>query len=309
MRIIFAGTPEFASRALAALILKGHDIPLVLTQPDRPAGRGMKPTPSPVKQLAIQHHIEVLQPTTLKDAAIQEKLAGTGADVMVVAAYGLLLPGAVLTIPPLGCLNIHASLLPRWRGAAPIQRALLAGDRESGISIMQMDEGLDTGSVLLKAFVDIDDEETAQTLHDKLADLGATLIVESLDKIATGELTAQAQNDAEATYAAKLTKAEARLDWHKSPEELARAVRAYNPFPVAQMAVNGELIRIWKAVPERAAQGKPGEILSADKFGILIACGQGALRLQEVQKAGGKRLPVAQFLQGNAIRVGDICES
>jgi len=309
MRIIFAGTPEFASRALAALIANGHEIPLVLTQPDRPAGRGLKPTPSPVKQLAIQNHITVLQPTTLKDPEIQEKLASFGADVMVVAAYGLLLPKAVLAIPRLGCLNIHASLLPRWRGAAPIHRALLAGDRETGICIMQMDEGLDTGAVLLKAPLAIDDQETAQTLHDKLAVLGAELIGVALEKLAQGALAAQPQNEAEATYAAKLTKAEARLDWRKSAEELARAVRAYNPFPVAQMVVNGEIFRIWKAIPESAAQGQPGEILSADKSGIRVACGKGVLRLEEVQKAGGKRLPVAQFLQGNALRAGDRCET
>lgn len=309
MRIIFAGTPEFASRALESLLQAGHEIALVLTQPDRPAGRGMKLVPGPVKQSAEQHQIAVLQPTTLKTPEIQAQLAAIKADVMVVAAYGLLLPQAVLTIPRLGCLNIHASLLPRWRGAAPIQRALLAGDRETGISIMQMDAGLDTGGVLLESSLAIDDEDIAQTLHDKLAALGANLIVEALDKVARGELQAQAQNEAEATYAAKLTKTEARLDWHKSADELARAVRAYNPFPIAQMVVKGETIRIWKAIPEYTAHGQPGEILSADKLGIQVACGQGALRLQEVQKAGGKRLSAEQFLLGNPLHAADQCEA
>ena len=309
MRIIFAGTPEFAGRALEALLQAGHEIALVLTQPDRPAGRGMKLIQSPVKQFAEQHQIPVLQPTSLKNPEIQAQLEAIKADVMVVAAYGLLLPQAVLTIPRLGCLNIHASLLPRWRGAAPIQRALLAGDRETGISIMQMDIGLDTGGVLLESSLSISDEETAQTLHDKLAALGAALIVDALDKIQRGELAEQVQNEAEATYAAKLTKAEARLDWCKTADELARAVRAYNPFPVAQMIVKGETIRIWKAIPEYTAHGQPGEILSADKNGIRVACGKGALRLQEVQKAGGKRLTAEQFLLGNPLHVGDQCET
>lgn len=309
MRIIFAGTPEFASRALESLLQSGHEIALVLTQPDRPAGRGMKLIPSPVKQFAELHQIAVLQPTTLKNPEIQAQLSAIQADVMVVAAYGLLLPQTVLTIPRLGCLNIHASLLPRWRGAAPIQRALLAGDRETGISIMQMDAGLDTGGVLLESSVAISDEDNAGTLHDKLAGLGASLIVEALEKMARGELTVQAQHEADATYAAKLTKQEARLDWHKSADELARAVRAYNPFPVAQMVVKGETIRIWKAIPEYTAHGQPGEILSADKQGIQVACGQGVLRLQEVQKAGGKRLSAEQFLLGNPLHAGDHCEA
>ena len=308
MRIIFAGTPEFASRALASLLHEGHDVALVLTQPDRPAGRGMKLMHSPVKQLAEQHRIPVLQITTLKSPEIQSQLAAVQADVMVVAAYGLLLPPAVLSIPRLGCLNIHASLLPRWRGAAPIQRAVLAGDRETGISIMQMDAGLDTGAVLLMSSLPIENDDTAQTLHDKLATLGAVLIGEALDKVVRGELQAQVQNGAEATYAAKLIKTEAQLDWCKSADELARAVRAYNPFPVAHMVVRGETIRIWKAIPEYTAHGLPGEILGADKYGIQVACGTGMLRLQEVQKAGGKRLSVEQFLSGNLLRTGDRCE-
>ena len=309
MRIIFAGTPEFASRALAALIEAGHEISLVLTQPDRPAGRGMKATASAVKHLAEQNHIPVWQPTSLKDPEIQSKLAEIAADVMVVAAYGLLLPKAVLEIPPLGCLNIHASLLPRWRGAAPIQRALLAGDQETGICIMQMDVGLDTGNVLMQSVLPIDAEDTAQTLHDKLAELGAESIVKALDLLAKSSLISVPQKESEATYAAKLSKGEARLDWHKSADELARAVRAYNPFPVAQLVLKGEVIRIWKAMPENQEQGHPGTILSADKSGIRVACGKGVLRLLEVQKAGGKRLSVSQFLQGNPLQAGDCCET
>ncbi|TCV80250.1 methionyl-tRNA formyltransferase [Sulfurirhabdus autotrophica] len=309
MRIIFAGTPEFAAQALTALLGAGHDIPLVLTQPDRPAGRGMKATASAVKQLAEQNGIPVWQPTSLKDPEIQSKLSDIGADVMVVAAYGLLLPQDVLEIPLLGCLNIHASLLPRWRGAAPIQRALLAGDKETGICIMQMDVGLDTGDVLMQSALPIDEEDTAQTLHDKLAVLGAENIVKALEWLPLGKLNAVPQNDAEATYAAKLNKVEARLDWQKSAVELARAVRAYNPFPVAQLMVKGEIVRIWKAHAENSQQGTPGTILSADKSGICVACGTGVLRLLEVQKAGGKRMPVAQFLQGNQLQAGDCCET
>lgn len=309
MRVIFAGTPAFASQALEALVKAGHEIVLVLTQPDRPSGRGMKLMSSPVKQFAEQHQIAVLQPSTLKTPEIQSQIADMSADVMVVAAYGLLLPQTVLMIPRLGCLNIHASLLPRWRGAAPIQRAILAGDKETGISIMQMDAGLDTGGVLLKATLAIRDQDTAGTLHDQLARLGAELAVEALEELGSGALCEHAQDDNGATYAAKLTKAEARLDWHQSADELARAVRAYNPFPVAQMQVKGETIRIWKAIPEYTAQGRPGEILRADKLGIWVACGKGMLHIQEIQKAGGKRLPVEQFLQGSSLLAGDQCES
>ena len=302
MRIIFAGTPEFAACALAALIAAGHDIPLVLTQPDRPSGRGMKPTASAVKQLALQHCLAVLQPISLREPQIQAMLADVDADVMVVAAYGLLLPQAVLDIPCHGCLNIHASLLPRWRGAAPIQRALLAGDRETGITIMQMDQGLDTGAMLLRAHLAIADDDTAQTLHDKLAALGAETIVQALDRLA--DLKAEAQNEAQATYAAKLSKSEALLDWNRSAQELERAVRAYNPFPVACARLDGEVIKIWKAAALGESAGAPGEIAKAGREGILVGCGSGALLVGEVQKAGGKRLSAAQFLTGNPLRPG-----
>ena len=247
MRLIFAGTPEFAAQALDALIGAGHEIALVLTQPDRPAGRGMSLAMSAVKQLALKHGLTILQPTSLRSPEIQEQLVAAGAEAMVVAAYGLILPRAVLDIPPRGCLNIHASLLPRWRGAAPIQRAILAGDAETGITIMQMDEGLDTGAMLLKFPVPIMADDTAETLHDKLASLGGDAIVAALAQLHGGALGAQPQDDRLATYAAKLTKAEGKLDWGRSAHELERAVRAYNPFPVAQAAFKGVTWRIWQA--------------------------------------------------------------
>ncbi|MGD9786468.1 MAG: methionyl-tRNA formyltransferase [Sulfuricellaceae bacterium] len=302
MKLIFAGTPEFAAVALAALIEAGHDIALVLTQPDRPAGRGMKLMPSPVKQLALQHGLLVSQPLTLKDAATQAELAAVGAEAMIVAAYGLILPQAVLDAFPRGCLNIHASLLPRWRGAAPIQRAILAGDETTGITIMQMDQGLDTGAMLLAQAVDISAEDTAQTLHDKLASLGGRLIVRALGEI--DRLRPVAQNDAAANYAPKLVKQEAVIDWRKSAAEIGRAVRAYNPFPVAQTTLGGEGLRIWRARPAEG-NGAAGEILRADGAGIVVACGEGALCLEEVQKAGGKRLTAGQFLAGHPLRPGD----
>jgi methionyl-tRNA formyltransferase len=309
MRLIFAGTPEFAAAALAALIDAGHDVALVLTQPDRPAGRGMKLTPSPVKQLAVQHGLSVLQPATLKDAEVQAQLTTVNADAMIVAAYGLLLPPAVLTLPRLGCLNIHASLLPRWRGAAPIQRAILADDQETGITIMQMDSGLDTGGMLLRVALPITDKDTAQTLHDKLASLGASSIVSALQQLELGTLQAQPQDDSAATYAAKLAKAEGLIDWHKSAAQLARAVRAYNPFPVAQARLQAETWRIWQAQAVERSEGTPGEILQADKAGILVRCGEGALLLEELQRAGGKRLPASSFLAGNPVKPGDRFET
>ena len=306
MEVIFAGTPDFAAAALAALLEAGHTVPLVLTQPDRPAGRGMKLTASAVKQLAVARDLPVMQPVSLKDAAIQQEIAAIGADVMVVAAYGLILPKAVLTIPRLGCLNIHASLLPRWRGAAPIQRAILAGDRESGITIMQMNVGLDTGDMLLKHALPIAPDDTAATLHDKLAALGAEAIVAALAQLDT--LRPQPQDERQATYAAKLTKEEGRLDWKRSAAELSLSVRAYTPFPVAHTAFKGEVWRVWQAAPEVVQGnpgGNPGEVLRADKQGILVACGTDALLLTAVQKAGGKRMPVADFLAGNPVVTGE----
>ncbi|HCA27354.1 MAG TPA: methionyl-tRNA formyltransferase [Betaproteobacteria bacterium] len=301
MRLIFAGTPEFAAAALAALLAAGHEIVLVLTQPDRRAGRGMKLAMSPVKQLALKHDLLVMQPQTLNASETQAALTTMQADAMVVAAYGLILPPAVLALPSRGCLNIHASLLPRWRGAAPIQRAILAGDAETGISIMQMDAGLDTGAVLLQRREPIDGRDTAQTLHDKLAALGASLIVEALGRI--GELTPVAQKERDATYAVKISKDEAALDWTKSAQYLARAVRAYNPFPVARTTSQGDVWRIWEA-EAAAGGGEPGALLHANHEGIAVACGEGVLRLRTLQKAGGKRMTAAQFLAGNPITPG-----
>ena len=305
MKLIFTGTPEFAARALLALLHAGHEVALVLTQPDRPAGRGMSLAMSPVKQLALANGLNVLQPASLKQPEIQAHLSDVQADAMIVAAYGLILPREVLNIPRLGCLNIHASLLPRWRGAAPIQRALLAGDSETGITIMQMDAGLDTGPMLAHFPLAIEEKETAQSLHDKLAALGAEAIVSVLHRMANGPLPGRAQDDSLATYAAKLSKAEARLDWRLPARVLERAVRAYNPFPVANGVFKGEVWRIWQAAVREDACGRAGEVLCADRDGVLVGCGRGALLLQEMQKAGGKRLSAAQFLQGNAVAVGD----
>ena len=303
MKLIFAGTPVFAAQALSAILAAGHQVALVLTQPDRQSGRGMAVHASPVKELALANGIEVFQPPTLKDDAAQQRLRDVGADAMIVAAYGLILPQAVLDTPRLGCINIHASLLPRWRGAAPIQRALLAGDRETGVCIMQMDAGLDTGAVLHRASLPIDDDDTAASLHDKLADLGARLIVEALAK---SPLTPIAQPAQGATYAAKIDKAEAWLDWLLPAAQLARQVRAFNPFPGAAARVGGNQLKVWRAEVESVdgIQAEPGTVLAADKAGIVVACGQGALRLTELQKAGGKRLPVAQYLGGSPLAAG-----
>ena len=294
MKLIFAGTPEFAAQALAALITAGHQLALVLTQPDRPSGRGMALRPSPVKALALEHGIEVFQPPTLRDAAAQARLQAVGADAMIVAAYGLILPQAVLDLPRFGCINIHASLLPRWRGAAPIQRAILAGDAESGVCIMQMEAGLDTGPVLLSAALPIAEDETAGSLHDRLAELGARLIVAALEKL---PLAALPQADEGVTYAAKIEKSEALLDWNLSAQQLARQVRAFNPFPGALATLGKLSVKVWRASAE-AGEGSPGTILASDRAGILVACGEGVLRLTELQKAGGKRLSAAQFLAG-----------
>ena len=301
MKIIFAGTPQFAASALAAL-LPEHDIVAVLTQPDRPSGRGMQLTASPVKQLALQHGLPVLQPVSLKTEEAQREIAALDADVMVVAAYGLILPQAVLDLPRLGCLNIHASLLPRWRGAAPIQRAILAGDAETGITIMQMDAGLDTGDMLLRHSCTIAPEDTAATLHDRLAELGASSIVEALRRLP--ELVPVKQDDGAATYAAKLLKSEGRIDWSLGAQQLERAIRAFNPFPVCHATLGDTAIKVWQASPV-AQQGEPGTVLAVDKQGITVACGEDALRLEVLQRPGGKAQPAAQFLQAVPVQAGD----
>jgi methionyl-tRNA formyltransferase len=301
VRIIFAGTPPFAAAALDALADAGHDIVLVLTQPDRPAGRGMKLTPSAVKQAAQARGLRVAQPLSLKTPEAQAELRTADADVMVVAAYGLILPQAVLDLPRLGCLNIHASLLPRWRGAAPIQRAILAGDTETGITIMQMDAGLDTGAMLLKMPAPILETDTAASLHDTLAAAGARAIVSALENYPT--LTPQAQDDSQATYAAKLSKDEAKLDWNLSAETLARAVRAYNPAPGAWTLLDGAPLKIWAAQACSGA-GAAGELLRADADQLVVACGSGALALQELQPAGGRRMTAVAFLAGHPLLPG-----
>jgi methionyl-tRNA formyltransferase len=303
MRLIFAGTPEFAARALAALLRAGHDIALVLTQPDRPAGRGLRLAPSAVKVLAQEHGLELYQPASLKDAETQARLRALGADAMVVAAYGLILPEPVLALPRLGAINIHASLLPRWRGAAPIQRAILAGDALTGISIMQMDRGLDTGPVLAAEAIPIAADDTGASLHDKLAELGARLIVTVLAQLERGPLSAQAQPAEGASYAAKITKAEAEIDWSAAAAVIERKVRAFNPLPGASATVKGAGLKIWRACVSPAG-GTPGTILEAGAGGIVVACGAHALRVLELQRAGGKRLAAAQFLAGFPLAAG-----
>jgi methionyl-tRNA formyltransferase len=298
MRVIFAGTPEFAAQALTAILAAGHHVPLVLTQPDRPAGRGMKLQPSAVKQLALTHNLPIFQPDRLKDPATHDPILAAQADIMVVAAYGLILPQAVLDMPRYGCLNIHASLLPRWRGAAPIQRAIEAGDEETGVTIMQMDAGLDTGAMLLAEALKVGAGETAGELHDRLATLGARLIVEALAQRDTLVPVAQPPNGV--TYAAKISKAEAQLDWNQPADTLARKIRAYNPFPGATLTLVGEPVKVWRAEAV-AGTGNPGQILAAEADGIIIATSHGALRLTELQKPGGRRLTSAEFLRGNLL--------
>ncbi len=311
MRVIFAGTPEFAAIALQSLQQAGHTISLVLTQPDRPAGRGMQLQPSAVKQFALAHQIPVAQPVSLRldgkhPEVAQEAhalLAATPHDVMVVAAYGLILPTSVLQIPPLGCLNIHGSLLPRWRGAAPIHRAIEAGDAQTGITIMQMDEGLDTGAMLLKESLTIAADDTTASLHDKLAAMGGRLIVEALARLEQGSLPAAPQPQEGISYAAKIAKEEAALDFSLPAVTLDRRIRAFNPFPGALAHMGATAIKIWRARPA-VGQGQPGTILAADAAGVVVACGEGALLLTELQKPGGKRLPAEQFLQGFALSAG-----
>ncbi len=309
MRAGFAGTPEFARLALQAILTAGFSVPVVLTQPDRPAGRGLKLTPSPVKQLATEHGIPVLQPRSLRldgrypdDAlAAQAALAEARLDVLVVAAYGLILPAWVLELPRYGCLNIHASLLPRWRGAAPIQRAIEAGDAQTGITIMQMDAGLDTGDMLLIEALPILPQDNAATLHDKLATLGATCVVSALRDLPTGRLHHTAQPEQGVTYASKLDKSEAPLDLQQPAELLARRVQAFNPAPGATIRLAGldEPVKVWRAMAAKAHHGcAPGTVLSASAEGIDIAAADGVLRLLELQRPGGKRQPASAFIQG-----------
>ena len=308
MKIIFAGTPEFARVALEHLHRSGFDVALVLSQPDRPAGRGMKLLPSPVKQFALSQGMPVAQPRSLRldgrfpeDAAeAREAIMATNADAMVVAAYGLLLPQWVLDAPAKGCLNIHASLLPRWRGAAPIHRAIEAGDAQTGVTIMQMDAGLDTGDMLLREPMTIAPSDTTGSLHDKLAVLGARLAVEALELAACGGLRAQRQPEAGVTYANKIEKAEAVIDWHQSAQTIALRIRAFNPAPGAVAWWGGEAIKVWAALPlpAQVGAGPVGEVMAVNAQGIHVRAGAGWLCLTELQRAGGKRLSAADFLRG-----------
>lgn len=295
MKLIFAGTPVFAAAALEALLAAGHQIELVLTQPDRPAGRGMKLKPSPVKTLALAHGLRVEQPLSLKTQEAQQMLRDVGADLMVVAAYGLILPQAVLEIPMRGCLNIHASLLPRWRGAAPIQRALQAGDTHSGITIMQMDAGLDTGAMLSVYPLELAALETGASLHDRLAQTGAQAIVETLQTL--DQIKPQAQPEQGVCYAHKLTKQESAVNWSLSASEIARSIRAFNPVPGSTTVCGDELLKLWMAEAV-AGNAEPGLVVAADADGVLVGTGDGLVRITELQAAGSKRLPAKDFIAG-----------
>lgn len=300
LALIFAGTPEFSVPALEALIASNHRVVAVYTQPDRPAGRGQQVTMSAVKQCALWHQLPIEQPQTLKDATAVERLAQWSADLMIVVAYGLLLPRTVLEAPRLGCVNIHASLLPRWRGAAPIQRAIQAGDKETGVTIMQMDVGLDTGPMLLERVTPIDPRETAATLHDRLATIGAEAIVEAVDTIAAGKATPRAQPQEGATYAAKIRKEEALIDWTQPAVQIDRLVRAFNPWPIAETRLNGQQLRVWEASPlATKSSAAPGTVIATSAAGIDVATGEGVLQLTRVQAAGRKAMPAADFLKAN----------
>ncbi|WP_271409923.1 methionyl-tRNA formyltransferase [Pseudomonas sp. Q1-7] len=294
LRLVFAGTPEFAAEHLKALLGSRHRIVAVYTQPDRPAGRGQKLMPSPVKQLAVEHGIPVLQPPTLRDPVAQAELKALGADLMVVVAYGLILPQVVLDTPRLGCINSHASLLPRWRGAAPIQRAVQAGDVESGVTVMQMEAGLDTGPMLLKVTTPIAATDTGGSLHDRLAQLGPQAVLEAIEGLAAGTLVGEVQDDTLANYAHKLNKDEARLDWSRPAVELERLVRAFNPWPICHSSLDGAPLKVLAAALGEG-KGDPGRVLAANKDGLTVACGEGALLLTRLQLPGGKPLNFADL--------------
>jgi len=301
MKIIFAGTPEFAVPALAALIKAGHEIVMVLTQPDRPAGRGMKLRASPIKQLALEHELPVYQPESLKPEAVQATIAAMECDVMIVAAYGLIIPTTILNMPQKGCYNIHGSLLPRWRGAAPIHRAILAGDKETGVTIMEVVPKLDAGAMVSKGRMPILASDTTQSLHDAISNMGAKLMVEAMQTLQeTGHLAAEEQDESLVTYAHKVEKAESVLDWNKSAVELSRQIRAFNPFPVATTQFKGETCRIWFANAIEG-QGMPGEVVELGNT-IQVGCGEGLLEIIELQMPGAKRQTAQQFIQGHHLQ-------
>lgn len=310
MKLIFAGTPDFSVSALTALVDEKYTIAAVLTQPDRPAGRGRKLSPSPVKQYATQNGLDVWQPETLKTPEIQQQLASLDADAMIVAAYGLILPKPVLSIPRLGCLNIHASILPRWRGAAPIQRAILAGDNVSGITIMQMNEGLDTGDILSVFQCPIETCDTGGILHDRLAQLGAKAIITTLADLNDGKITPQPQDDTQATYASKLSKKEANIDWNTSAREIHDKIRGFNPWPVAQTLHEGKTIRLWQSsIVDRSSSDPFGTVIQCDRDGIIVSTPVNCLRIEKLQLPGGKPLPVEAFLNAHSIPAGTRFES
>ncbi|RTE65449.1 methionyl-tRNA formyltransferase [Amphritea opalescens] len=297
LRILFAGTPDFAAASLQALLNAGHQVIGVYTQPDRPAGRGRKLTPSSVKKVALEHDLPVYQPLNFKLAEDREQLASLQADLMIVVAYGLLLPKAVLDAPALGCINVHASLLPRWRGAAPIHRALLAGDSETGVTIMQMDEGLDTGAMLLKRDCPIKPTDTSGELHDRLAEIGAQALLDSLPAIANQTITHETQDDSLACYAHKLEKAEGNIDWQQPATDIARQVRGLSPWPVAFTTLNGATLRVWFAeVGDEPSSAKPGTVVGCDKKAIIVACGSGTVRLLKIQLPGSKAMDSSAVL-------------
>ncbi|MDM5078469.1 methionyl-tRNA formyltransferase [Aeromonas media] len=297
LKLIFAGTPDFAARHLAALLSSDHEVVAVYTQPDKPAGRGQKLTASPVKALALAHDLPVYQPTSLRNEEAQAELAALGADLMVVVAYGLILPKAVLDTPRLGCLNVHGSLLPRWRGAAPIQRAIWAGDAETGVTIMQMDVGLDTGAMIRKVSCPIASDETSASLYDKLAELGPQALVDTLDAMAAGNTAAEVQDDALANYAQKLSKEEARIDWSMEAVAIERCIRAFNPWPISWFEAAEQTIKVWQAEVIDSDHAQPvGTLLKADKQGIDVATGKGVLRLLTLQPPGKKAMSVPDLL-------------
>lgn len=297
LRIIFAGTPDFAARHLDALLAANYNVVGVFTQPDRPAGRGKKLMPSPVKVVAQEHGLPVFQPASLRPAENQQLIADLNADIMVVVAYGLILPKAVLEMPRLGCINVHGSLLPRWRGAAPIQRSLWAGDDETGVTIMQMDVGLDTGDMLYKLACPITPDDTSASLYDKLAELGPQGLIETLQLLASGKARPEVQDESQVTYAEKLSKEEALLDWSLSAAQLERCIRAFNPWPMSYFMMDGQPVKVWKAnVLEAATNAAPGTILEADKQGIQVATAQGVLNIEELQPAGKKAMKAQDLL-------------
>ncbi|MBV1914636.1 MAG: methionyl-tRNA formyltransferase [Pseudomonadales bacterium] len=316
LRIIYAGTPDFAVPGLAALLDSSHQIVAVYTQPDRPSGRGRKIKPGPVKQLALEHDIPVYQPLNLRNEEDQQQLAALKPDLMVVAAYGLILPKVVLDTPTLGCVNIHASLLPRWRGASPIQQAVLAGDTDSGVTIMQMDIGLDTGDMLVKDSCTIEPTDSAAALHDKLAALGAPLLLTAIDQLITGDATPEKQDDSLSTYAPKILKQDALIDWNQTATQISRQVRAYNNWPIAYTQLGDERVRIWEAQPVDAqSSSAPGTVLSCQPEGIQVACGigvsVGVLNLERIQFTGGKALTARDIFNANKVRIkeGDLFDS